>query len=111
MYIKGIYIEYVVNIHGISIVYYAHILQQEAGVEKEGRVPFHQRHQQSHPSRLDKSYFLFCWNKELNIIPGIYQVYTRARYIQGIYQMPARGQATESGCRASPEAIYSTTAL
>jgi len=25
--------------------------------------------------------------------------------------MPARGQAPESGCRAGPEAIYSTTAL
>jgi hypothetical protein len=38
-------------------------------------------------------------------IPGIYQV------IQVIYQMQAIGQAAESGCRAGPEAIYSTTAL
>ncbi len=55
VYIKGIYIEYVVNIHGMSIVYYAYTLHQVAGVEKEGRVPFHRLHQQSHPSRLDKS--------------------------------------------------------
>ncbi len=52
---KGIYNEYVVNIHGISIVYYTYILHQVAGFEKEGRVPFHRLHQQSHPSRLDKS--------------------------------------------------------
>jgi hypothetical protein len=45
MYILGLYIEYVVNIHGISIVYYAYILHQVADVEKEGRVPFHQLHQ------------------------------------------------------------------
>ncbi len=45
----------------------------------------------------------------IDIIPGIYQVYTR--YIQGIYQMPTRGQAAESDCKAGPEAIYSTTAL
>ncbi len=54
-YILYIYIECVVNIHGLSIVYYAHILHQVAGVEKEGRVPFHLLHQQSHQSRLDKS--------------------------------------------------------
>ena len=47
-YILGIYTEYVVNIHSISTVYYAHILHQVAGVEKEGRVPFHWLHQQSH---------------------------------------------------------------
>jgi hypothetical protein len=40
--ILGIYIEYVVNIHGLSLVYYAYILHQVADVEKEGRVPFHQ---------------------------------------------------------------------
>ena len=54
-YILGIYTEYVMNIHSISTVYYAHILHQVAGVEKEGRVPFHRLHQQSHPSCLDKS--------------------------------------------------------
>ncbi len=40
-YILGIYTEYVMNIHSISTVYYGHILHQVAGVEKEGRVPFH----------------------------------------------------------------------
>ena len=54
-YILGIYTEYVMNIHSISTVYYAHILHQVAGVEKEGRVPSHRLHQQSHSSRLDKS--------------------------------------------------------
>ncbi len=83
MYIKGIYIEYVVNIHGISIVYYEHILHQVAGVEKEGRVPFHLLHQQSHPSRLDLGQVITFILLEQGIkyhtgnIPGIYQVYSR----------------------------------
>jgi hypothetical protein len=66
MYIPCIYIVYTMYklstynvcyqyIHSISTVYYAHILHQVAGVEKEGRVPFHRLHQQSHPSCLDKS--------------------------------------------------------
>ena len=44
-YILGIYMEYIVNIHSLSIVYYTYVLHQVADVEKEARVPFHQLHQ------------------------------------------------------------------
>jgi hypothetical protein len=49
------------------------------------------------------------WSKEQSVIPGIYQVYTR--YIHYIYEMPARGQAAESGCRAGPEVFIADAAL
>ena len=99
--IKGIYIEYVVNIHGISIVYYAHILHQVAGVEKEGRV---------HSTCSTSNHIQVAWTSHNLCFAGTRNEISY-RYIQGIYQMPARGQASESGCRAGPLAIYSTTAL
>ncbi len=49
------------------------------------------------------------WSKEKIVIPGIYQVYTR--YIHGIYEMSARGQAAESGCSAGPEVFIADAAL
>ncbi len=69
-------------IHGIYIVFSACILHLlVAGVVEEGRVPFPQIHiplsKYMPMRRATKATAkrIGCWNRELTVIPGIYQVY------------------------------------
>ncbi len=102
-------------IHGIYIVFSACILHPVAGVAEEGRVPFPQIHiplsKYVPMRRATKATAkrIGCWNREWNVIPGIYQVYA------GIYLVYTkrldRGQAAGPGRNPGPLAFYSVPAL